>query len=76
VTSAPIAAPLAGQADEPITAILAGPASGSAEGDASVAGHVGQGDSLLQKGAEQLEALEGLGMLGLREAAERGSRHR
>jgi hypothetical protein len=48
------------------TAILTGPTSGVAEGEASV---VGQGDPVFQKGTKEFEAREGPGTLGLREAA-------
>ena len=73
---APVASPLAGQPGESLAAILGGPASGRAEGEAPVAGHAGQGDPLFQGGTEELEPLEGSGTLGLREAAERRLRHR
>ena len=76
VPFAPVASPLAGQPGEPLAAILAGPASGGAEGEAPVAGHAGQRDPLFQGGAEELEPLEGQGTLGLREAVERRLRHR
>lgn len=55
----PVASPLAGRSGEPVTAILAGPASGGAKGDAALAGHASQGYPLLQGGAEEFKSLEG-----------------
>src|SRR5439155_18910205 len=73
---ASVASLLADEPGEPLTAILTGPAAGRAKGDASVASHASQGDPFLQEGPKEVESLEGLGALGLRETAERGLRHR
>ena len=58
---APVTSPLAGESGESLAAILSGPASGRAEGEAAVTGHAGQGDPLFGKaGRPRLAAIPGL----------------
>src|SRR5512135_494956 len=71
VPFAPVASPLADQPSKPVMAILAGPALRGAKGEAPVASHSGQRDSLFQGGSKEFKPLEGPGTLGLREAVER-----